>query len=245
MGDDEAMLDIVSSANIACGFHAGDPKSIFETVSAAAARGVSIGAHVAYPDLVGFGRRPMQPSHDELLADVMYQIGALEVMARTAGTQLGYVKPHGALYNTIAYDEAQADAVIQAITKVNPELALLCLASSPLVAQASAAGLHAVGEAFADRAYEPSGELVSRREAGAVLHDEREIADRMLQLVETSTLTARDGSTLTLDAQSICVHGDTPRAVQIARSINARLSDAGVQITSFLESSRHSDDKNH
>ncbi|MFZ2238181.1 MAG: 5-oxoprolinase subunit PxpA, partial [Gordonia amarae] len=143
MGDDAAMLEIVTSANVACGFHAGDPVSVLSTVRAAADLGVAVGAHIAYPDLVGFGRRPMTPSAAELEADVIYQIGALQALAKVAGTGVRYVKPHGALYNTIAFDEAQAAAVIGAVKAVDPDLALVCLASSPLVDQVRAAGLRA------------------------------------------------------------------------------------------------------
>ncbi|MGB4777112.1 LamB/YcsF family protein [Microbacterium sp.] len=233
MGDDTAMLDIVTSANVACGFHAGDPRSILETLRFAAERGVAVGAHVAYPDLVGFGRRPMKLSREELRADVIYQIGALQALARTVGTDVSYVKPHGALYNSIAFDEAEADAVITAIREVNPDLALVCLAASPQVEQTEASGLRAISEAFADRAYEPSGALVSRREPGAVLHDPVEVAQRMLGLVQSGTLTARDGSTVAVRADSICVHGDSPAAVEMAVAVRAELVGAGVEITSF------------
>ena len=171
MGDDEAMLGIVTSANVACGFHAGDAAGILRTLRAAAERGVSVGAHVAYPDLAGFGRRNMDVASADLRADVIYQIGALQGLARVAGTQVRYVKPHGALYNTIAHDERQAADVIEAIRAIDPGLALVALAGSPLVGWAQAAGLRVVAEAFADRAYTPQGTLVSRRQSGAVLHD--------------------------------------------------------------------------
>lgn len=233
MGDDATMLEVVTSANVACGFHAGDPKSMRETLTQAAQRGVAVGAHVAYPDLVGFGRRPMSLSREELQADIIYQIGALEALARSVGTTVTYVKPHGALYNSIAFNEAEADAVIDAIRAVNPELALVCLAASPVVAQTQASGLRAVAEAFADRAYEPNGALVSRRVAGAVLHDPEEVARRMLGLVQTGTLTAQDGSTISVHAESICVHGDSPAAVEIAKAVRAELVGAGVELASF------------
>ncbi|GAB1383336.1 hypothetical protein MASR1M50_16560 [Burkholderiales bacterium] len=171
MGDDAAMLDIVTSANVACGFHAGDPAGILDTLKAAAERGVAVGAHVAYPDLVGFGRRHMDPTSRELVADVVYQIGALQGLARAAGTQVRYVKPHGALYNTIAHDARQGDDVITALLDIDPDLTLLALAGSPLIERARARGLTVVAEAFADRAYNDDGTLVSRRLPGAVLHD--------------------------------------------------------------------------
>ncbi|KUF08498.1 LamB/YcsF family protein [Leucobacter sp. G161] len=238
MGDDESMLETVTSANIACGFHAGDPKTAFATLTGAAARGVAVGAHVAYPDLAGFGRRPMVLPADELEALVIYQIGALQALALAAGTEVRYVKPHGALYNSIAFNEAEAATVIAAIRRVNPELALVCLAASPLVEQARAAGLRAVSEAFADRAYEPNGALVSRTEPGAVLHDPELVAARMLQLVERGTVTARDGSEVEIQAESICVHGDSPDAVNMARAVRSRLLGAGVDLASFTDAVR-------
>lgn len=235
MGNDEAMLDIVTSANVACGFHAGHPSSLLETLRGAAARGVRVGAHVAYPDLVGFGRRPMDIESDDLTADVIYQIGALRALAEVAGARVAYVKPHGALYNTIASDERQAAAVIRAVQLVDPTLPLVCLAASPIVEQARAAGLRAIPEAFADRAYEPNGALVSRREPDAVLHDPEEIAARMLQMVSGGVSIARDGTTVRLDAESICVHGDTAGAVEIAAVLRRRLTEAGVELRSFTE----------
>ena len=192
MGDDTAILRIVTSANVACGFHAGDPAGILATVRAAVAQGVTIGAHVAYPDLVGFGRRNMDVTSAELQADVMYQIGALQGLATAAGTRVRYVKPHGALYNTIAHDERQAKAVIAAVRAVDPTLVLVALAGAPLVQWAREAGLAVVGEAFADRAYTPEGTLVSRREKGAVLHDDKLVAQRMLRLVREGVVEAID-----------------------------------------------------
>ncbi len=235
MGDDASMLDVVTSANVACGFHAGDPAGILRTLRAAAERGVVVGAHVAYPDLVGFGRREMNPSSEELVADVIYQIGALQGLAAAAGTRVRYVKPHGALYNTIARDARQADDVIAAILAVDPGLALMGLAGSPLLDRARERGLRVVAEAFADRAYTPQGALVSRREPGAVLHDPAWIADRMLELVRTGSIPAIDGSPVALRADSICVHGDSPDAVAMARALRARLLDAGVPLRSFAD----------
>jgi UPF0271 protein len=235
MGDDKAMLAIVSSANVACGFHAGDPLTVLATLREAAARGVAVGAHVSYPDRVGFGRRRMDVAPAELTADVIYQIGALQGLAAAAGTRVRYVKPHGALYNTIADDGVQADAVIAGILAIDKSLALMALAGAPILERARAAGLRVVAEAFADRAYTPSGALVSRREPGAVLHDPEEVAQRMLRLSTEGVVTAADGSELRLEAQSICVHGDSPAAVAMARSIRERLADAGVAITPFAE----------
>uniref|UniRef100_UPI00334062A8 LamB/YcsF family protein n=1 Tax=Castellaniella defragrans TaxID=75697 RepID=UPI00334062A8 len=235
MGDDANMLEIVTSANVACGFHAGDPAGILRTLRAAAARGVAVGAHVGYPDLVGFGRRNMDPSSQELVADVIYQIGALRGLAAAAGTRVRYVKPHGALYNTIAHDARQADDVITAILAVDPGLALMGLAGSPLLEQARGRGLRVVAEAFADRAYTRQGALVSRREPGAVLHDPAQVAERMLALVRTGRIPAIDGSLVALQADSICVHGDSPDAVAMARALRAHLQDAGVPLRPFAD----------
>ena len=235
MGDDAAMLDIVSSANIACGFHAGDPAGMLETLRAAAARGVAVGAHVGYRDLAGFGRRPMDVTPRDLTADVIYQIGALEGLARAAGTRVAYVKPHGALYNTIAQGGAQADAVIAALLAYDARLPLLALAGAPIIAQARAAGLTVVAEAFADRGYQPDGQLVSRRDPGAVLHDPDQIAARMLRLAREGVIAATDGTLVPIAAQSICVHGDSPGAVQIARRIRAAFDAEGVALTPFAQ----------
>ncbi|WP_122532603.1 LamB/YcsF family protein [Pseudomonas viridiflava] len=233
MGDDAAILEVVSSANVACGFHAGDPAGILRTLKAAAARDVAVGAHVAYPDLVGFGRRNMDVPADQLTADVIYQIGALQGLARSAGTTVTYVKPHGALYNTIAGDPVQAAAVIQAILRIDPQLKLVCLANSKLLGWARDAGLSCVSEAFADRAYTAQGTLVSRSHPGAVLHDVELITERMLRLVRDGVIEAEDGSLIELEADSICVHGDSPGAVNIAHALKQRLLEAGVNIRAF------------
>jgi len=235
MGDDAAMLAVVSSANIACGFHAGDPAGIYRTVKAAAANGVVIGAHVSYPDRVGFGRRDLDATPEELIADVIYQIGAIKGVAAAAGTTVRYVKPHGALYNRIAYDARQGQAVIDGIKAIDPSLILMGLANAPILDLARRSGLAVVAEAFADRAYTPKGELVSRREAGSVLHDEKKIADRMVQLAREGTLEAMDGSTIRVEAQSICVHGDSPGAVAIAQEIRRRFEAEGIVIRSFAD----------
>ena len=234
MGDDAAMLDIVSSANVACGFHAGDAAGILSTLKAAKARNVVVGAHVAYRDLAGFGRRNMDVASSDLVADVIYQIGALQGLAQAAGTTVKYVKPHGALYNTIAQDKRQAMDVITAMKAIDPSLVLMALAGAPLIGWARDAGLTVVAEAFADRGYTPQGALVSRREAGAVLHDEQLIAQRMLTLVREGVIEAVDGSMVRVEADSICVHGDSPGAVAIARNIRQRFEQEGVQIASFV-----------
>ncbi|WP_027997933.1 LamB/YcsF family protein [Sinorhizobium arboris] len=237
MGDDAAMLDIVSSANVACGFHAGDPAGILKTLRAAAGRGVAVGAHVGYRDLAGFGRRNMDPTSEELIADVIYQIGALQGLARAAGTRVTYVKPHGALYNTIAVDRRQAADVIAAVRAIDPSLVLMALAGSPLVEQARAAGLTVVAEAFADRAYTPEGNLVSRREKGAVLHDPELVAMRMVRMVREGVVEAIDGTLTKIAAQSICVHGDSPGAVGMARRLREAFEQAGLAIRPFTRAS--------
>ena len=238
MGDDAAMLDIVTSANVACGFHAGDPAGILRTLRAAAAKGVTIGAHVAYPDLVGFGRRNMDIASFDLTADVIYQIGALQALATAAGTSVRYVTPHGALYNTIAHDTRQALAVIEAIRAVDARLVLVALAGSPLIELARHEGLTCIAEAFADRAYTPTGALVSRREPGAVLHDAEQVAQRMLRLVQTGEIEAIDGSVTRIEADSICVHGDSPGAIQMAREVRQLLEQSGVSLQPFAGAAR-------
>lgn len=233
LGDDEAMLDVVTSANVACGFHAGDPARLARTCRAAADRGVRIGAQVSYRDLAGFGRRFIDMDPAELTADVMYQIGALQALAQAAGSQVNYVKPHGALYNTIVTHRDQARAVAEAVHAVNSGLPVLGLAGSVFFDEAQRLGLRTVAEAFADRAYTPDGTLVSRREAGAVLHDPGDIADRVLTMVESGHVTAVDGSQVAILVESICVHGDSPGAAEIARTLRDRMLSAGVRLTPF------------
>ena len=233
MGDDAAMLGIVSSANVACGFHAGDAAGILDTLRHARAHGVAVGAHVSYPDLAGFGRRAMAMGSAELVADVIYQIGALQGLARAAGTSVRYVKPHGALYNAIAHDERQARDVIAAIRAIDDRLWLVGLAGSPLLGWARASGLRTVSEAYADRAYRADGTLVPRSEPGAVLHDAQAVARRMLRLATHGEVEAIDGSLLRLQADSVCVHGDSPGAVEMAREVRATFERAGVAVRAF------------
>ena len=233
MGDDAAVFRSVSSANVACGFHAGDPSVMAQTCRDAVAAGVTVGAHVAYRDLAGFGRRFLDCSPTELADDVLYQMGALEAVARAAGARVSYVKPHGALYNTIAHHEVHAQAVVDAVRAFGGDLPLLLLPGSVALAKAERAGLRAVTEAFADRGYTPDGRLVSRREEGAVLHDAAEVTERMVRLAQDGTLTAVDGSTVRIHAESICVHGDTPGAAAMAAEVRRGLEDAGITIRSF------------
>lgn len=233
MGDDEAILDTVTSANIACGFHAGDPSHMRQTARGAVERGVAIGAHVAYRDLAGFGRRFVDATPTELADDVLYQIGALDGIARSQGGKVTYVKPHGALYNTIVHHEGHARAVVDAVKAYDRDLTLLLLPGSVALDMANADGIRGVAEAFADRGYMPDGTLVSRREEGAVLHDAEVVAERMVRLATTGELEAVDGSTLRIDAASICLHGDTDGAVGLARSVRAALEGAGIELRSF------------
>ncbi|GAA2521798.1 5-oxoprolinase subunit PxpA [Kocuria salsicia] len=233
MGDDAAVFRSVSSANVACGFHAGDPSVMAQTCRDAVAAGVTVGAHVAYRDLAGFGRRFLDCSPTELADDVLYQMGALEAVARAAGARVSYVKPHGALYNTIAHHEVHAQAVVDAVRAFGGDLPLLLLPGSVALAKAERAGLRAVTEAFADRGYTPDGRLVSRREEGAVLHDAAEVTEHMVRLAQDGTLTAVDGSTVRIHAESICVHGDTPGAAAMAAEVRRGLEDAGITIRSF------------
>jgi len=235
MGNDEQILPVVSSANIACGFHAGDPLGILKTVKQAVKLNVTIGAHVAYPDLVGFGRRNMDLSRDELIADVLYQISALDGLAKVAGAQVKYVKPHGALYNTIAQDAVQAEAVIEAIKMFNLELTLVALAGSQLVEQARVAGLKVVSEAFADRAYNSDGSLVSRRLDGAVLHDVDFVAKRVVSMLQKGGVESIDGVFTPIQADTVCLHGDTAGALQMSAAIKAELLKNNIQIRPFCE----------
>jgi UPF0271 protein len=234
LGDDEAMLGIVSSANVACGFHAGDPATIRRTVRLAVERGVAIGAHVGYRDLAGFGRRRMDVPSEELQADVAYQVGALAGLAAAEGGRVAYVKPHGALYNTAQVDDRVAEDVAAAVAAVDDALLMLGLPGSAALAAASAAGLATAAEAFADRAYQADGTLVPRSAPGAVLHDPDDVALRMLRLVTEGVVEAVDGSVVPVRADSICVHGDSPGAVAMASRVRSVLTDAGVRVAPFV-----------
>ncbi|OCB19918.1 hypothetical protein A5674_05945 [Mycobacterium malmoense] len=233
LGDDDAMLRIVTSANVACGFHAGDPAGLLRVCRSAAERGVRIGAQVSYRDLAGFGRRFIDVAAEDLAADLVYQIGALQAIARAAGTAVSYVKPHGALYNTIVTHREQAAAVAEAVAMVDPALPVLGMAGSAFFDEAARRGLRTVAEAFADRAYRADGRLVSRREPGAVLGDPAEIADRVVGMVTAGRVTAVDGAQIAVDVESVCVHGDSPGAVRIATAVRDRLAAAGVGIGAF------------
>ncbi|HEY8371508.1 MAG TPA: 5-oxoprolinase subunit PxpA [Pseudonocardiaceae bacterium] len=234
LGDDEALLDVVTSANVACGFHAGDPSIMRRTCTAAAKRGVAVGAQVSYRDLAGFGRRFVDVEPQVLADEVLYQIGALDACARAAGTRVAYVKPHGALYNAVVHHTEQARAVVEGVRAFGP-LPVLGLPGSRLLAEAEAAGLPAVPEAFADRGYAPDGTLVPRGRPGALLTDTAAVVERAVRLAEEGRIVAVDGTVLESPARSLCLHGDTPGAVQHARAVRAALEGAGVRLRSFAE----------
>jgi UPF0271 protein len=234
LGDDAAMFRSVSSANVACGFHAGDPHVIRRTCRAAAAANVVIGAHVGYRDLAGFGRRFVDVSPTELADDVVYQLGALQALAAVEGAAVRYVKPHGGLYNAIVHHTAQAQAVVDAVKAVDHGLPILGLPGSEVLRLAEAAGLRAVPEAFADRAYNPDGTLVSRSMPGAVLEDPADVTEHVLRMATEASVRTIDGSLLKIQAESICVHGDSPGAVAMATAVKAALVEAGVTISAFV-----------
>ncbi|MBH0781235.1 LamB/YcsF family protein [Nocardia bovistercoris] len=232
MGDDAAMLDIVTSANIACGFHAGDPSIMRRTCEVAVAKGVRIGAHIGYRDQAGFGRRAIAMDPADLRDEILYQIGGLDTFARIAGDRVRYVKPHGALYHSAAADRSAADAVVGALVEFGAELALLGPADSQLEQSAAAAGLRFVGEGFADRAYTPRGTLAPRGTEGAVLHANDAVA-QAVSIATSGRARGVDGREVKVTAKSICVHGDTPAAVEMARRIRESLHDVGVPLESF------------
>ncbi len=233
LGDDDALLDVVTSANVACGFHAGDPTVLRRVCQLAADRGVVVGAQVGYRDLAGFGRRFIDVDPEDLVNDVLYQIGALEAFARVAGTEVAYVKPHGALYNAIVHHEEQAEAVAEAVRRYDPGMHVLGLPGSAWLTAADKAGLSPVEEAFADRAYTSEGRLVSRREPGAVLHDHDVVAHRSVRIATRGEVESHDGALVEAPARSLCVHGDTPGAVEMAARVRRGLEDAGVELAPF------------
>ena len=234
LGDDEAMLGVVTSANVACGFHAGDPRGLLRVCEQAAERSVVIGAQVGYRDLAGFGRRFIDVEPADLVADVVYQIGALQGICAAVGTAVRYVKPHGALYNAVVHHEAQAAAVVEAVRRVDASLPVLGLPGSVLLRLAEAAGLATVTEAFADRGYLADGTLVPRGREGAVLQDPETVAARAVRLVVTGEVEGADGSPVTVRARSLCVHGDSPGAVSMATAVRAGLEAAGVTLAPFV-----------
>ncbi|WP_432137588.1 MULTISPECIES: LamB/YcsF family protein [unclassified Streptomyces] len=231
--DDEELLSVVTSANVACGFHAGDAATMRRVCELAAGRGVTIGAQVSYRDLAGFGRRAMDVPPAELTAEVAYQIGALEVFARAAGARVAYVKPHGALYNRVVHDEEQAGAVVHGVLLADASLPVLGLPGSRLLDLAEKAGLPAVPEAFADRAYTAEGTLVPRGRDGAVVEDPDTVVERSVRLARDRTVVSHTGAPVEVRARSLCLHGDTPGAVDLARRVRRRLAESGVRVEAF------------
>jgi 5-oxoprolinase (ATP-hydrolysing) subunit A len=234
MGNDALILDCVTSANIACGGHAGDAETMYKTLRLAIDRGVKVGAHPGYTDREGFGRRviPMPPA--EIGRMVTAQVGALAAMARLAGTRVCYVKPHGALGNLAAADMTVAHAIVSVVKAIDPTLAVLAISGTDLERAAREQGVHVYSEIFADRAYLPSGQLVPRSQPGAVLHDAKEAADRLIGYLRTGKMPVQGAEPITLRADSICVHGDSPDAVEMARQVRARLESEGITVASFL-----------
>ncbi|MEU3935899.1 5-oxoprolinase subunit PxpA [Streptomyces sp. NPDC029044] len=231
--DDERLLSVVTSANVACGFHAGDAVTMRRVCELAAERGVRIGAQVSYRDLAGFGRRAMDVPPAELAAEVAYQIGALEVFARAAGAGVAYVKPHGALYNRVVHDEEQAAAVVDGVLLAGAALPVLGLPGSRLLELAGKAGLPVVTEAFADRAYTDAGTLVPRTLEGAVVTDPDAVVERSLGLARSGEVVSRSGTRIGVRARSLCLHGDTPGAVELARRVRERLEASGIRVEAF------------
>ena len=234
MGEDAVMLDCVTSANIACGGHAGDPETMFRTLRLAAERGVKIGAHPGYADREGFGRRVIPMPVGEIARMVAAQVGALMALARLAGTAVRYVKPHGALGNLAAADAAVASAIAAAVHSIDPALAVLAISGTQLEHAARAQGLTVCAEIFADRAYLPNGQLVPRGQPGAVLHDATEAADRLVGYLKSGRMPVAGADPIALHADSICVHGDNADSVAMARTVRARLEAEGVAFASFV-----------
>jgi UPF0271 protein len=230
MGDDAAVMGSITSANIACGAHAGDPAVMRRTVRLAGEAGVAIGAHPGLPDLAGFGRREMKVSPDDVRDLVLYQVGALAALVRAEGYRLRHVKPHGALYNMAARDRALADAIAAAVHAFDPAVILFGLAGSALIAAGEAAGLAVASEVFADRAYEPDGSLVSRVRPGSVIHDPAAVSARAVAMVRDGEVASASGFRVRVRADTICVHGDTPGAAALARQIRHALEAAGILV---------------
>lgn len=233
MGQDAALMTSITSANVACGFHAGDPGTMRATVALASTHGVAIGAHPGFPDLAGFGRRDMGCTPREVEDFVVYQVAALAGVAAAQGVRLQHVKAHGALYNMACRDRALADAIVRATASLDTSLILFGLPGSALLEAGRAAGLRVAAEVFADRAYEPDGSLASRRKPGSVIHDSAEVIDRAVRMACEHRVVATDGSVIELDAETMCVHGDTPGAAELARAIRAALERAGVRVASL------------
>lgn len=230
IGSDEQIVPLVSSVNVACGFHAGDPIVMMKTVELAKASMTAIGAHPGFDDLQGFGRRNLQLSYEELRACVLYQIGALDAFVKAQGMTLQHVKPHGAMYNMATVDPVYAKAIVEAVQQYDPKLIVLAQECGCLYKEAKKAGLPAAAEVFADRAYEPDGTLVNRSKEGAMIKDEEEMKSRVIQMIKSHTVTAIDGSEIQLKADSVCVHGDNERSLRFVKEIRAALADEGIEI---------------
>ncbi len=230
MGQDFALMDSISSANVACGFHAGDPGAMRATIELARQKGVAIGAHPGFPDLVGFGRREIKATPAEVEDMVLYQVAALAGMASAKGSRLQHVKPHGALYNMACRDRALADAIAKAVAAFDRSLILFGLPNSELLRAGAAAGLPVAAEVFADRAYDPDGSLAARSKPGSVIHDTGTVVERAIKMVRDGHVVAVDGSTIKVKADTICLHGDTPGAAEHARAVRRGLESAGIRI---------------
>jgi UPF0271 protein len=230
MGNDEALLDVVSSANIACGFHAGDPATMRKTVRLALEKNVAIGAHPSLPDLMGFGRRAMEITADEAYDLVLYQLGALYAFVRAEGGQLSHVKPHGALYRQAAKQRTIADAIAKAVAKFDDSLTLVGLSGSELIQAGKALGLKTANEAFADRTYQPDGSLTSRKHPNALIANANDAARQAVELACEGTVLTLQGKRIRIEADTICIHGDSPNALELARQIREALTEAGVKI---------------
>ena len=233
LGYDEEAMPYVTSINVACGFHASDPSNMLKTVKLAKKYGVAIGAHPSFPDLVGFGRRIIAATNEEIKADVIYQIGALWAMCKTEGLTLQHVKAHGGLYNAAVKDLEVATAIAEAIKAVDPSLYMLCLGNSMMVTAAKNVGVKYVEEAFADRTYTNQGTLVSRKLPGAVIHDVEIAAGRVLSMVKDKSVKSIEGIDIPISAQTICVHGDTPVALELIKTIRAKLEKNGIEFEAF------------
>ena len=238
MGDDAALMASISSANVACGFHAGDPGIMRATVALAKASGVAVGAHPGFPDLVGFGRREIKATLQEVEDFVVYQVAALAGIAASQGVRLQHVKAHGALYNMACRDRALADASARGVAAIDKKLILFGLPNSELIKAGLHAGLPVAAEVFADRAYEADGSLASRQKAGSVIHDPAAVAVRAIRMVRERQVVALDGSVVALDADTICLHGDTPGAADLARAVRAGLEAAGVTVSNLTDTRR-------
>lgn len=233
IGNDSEVMKYVTTANVACGFHAGDPLVIENTIKMALENNVAIGAHPGYPDLVGFGRRSMKIKNEELHAMILYQVGALKSMTEALGGKLTHVKPHGALYSDLVYDYQQALVVAKAIHKIDPDLKFIGLANTKMLRAAREVGLRAINEVFADRAYNDDGSLVSRLEKGAVIDDEEQCLNQVKQMIKDKTVQSINGNTVQIEADTICVHGDNVKALEFVKILYKFLKENNIELKSI------------